>query len=247
MKSDVDMLTKFWEDKTFNIMPKQIKIPSKPIIISGDIIIKEKKIVSINNIKIMNNKIYGIKGITGSGKSTFLLGLIGYRPGIFWSTKKDPLSYHSNIVYMNKKISDNDTIKHFFQQYDDEILDTNRIIECISDSGLIEWYKKNIIDLDTTISGLSDGEKTRIYLARTLYNSHNKQWIVLDEPDQGIDIATSYKILKHVLIKYKKKGFTIFIITHKLEGSNNLPIDELWNVNNGIVTKCKDKYNHNFI
>ena len=65
-----------------------------------------------------------------------------------------------------------------------------------------EEQKKSWMDIDLSkIGKLSGGEKTRLILARQLFEciTKDKKILVLDEPEQGTDPPVSYKMLKNII------------------------------------------------
>ena len=64
--------------------------------------------------------------------------------------------------------------------------------------------------VDTTLSG---GERKKVEMASII--AMDPPFIMLDEPDSGIDVGTLQKI-GEVIKELKKKGTTILLITHSL-------------------------------
>jgi len=77
-------------------------------------------------------------------------------------------------------------------------------------------------DLDYIIeenaSNVSQGEKERILLARLI--AHDKNFVILDEPLEGVDIETKKEIIS--FLKEYLKDRTALVITHKEEIAQNL-------------------------
>jgi ABC-type transport system involved in cytochrome bd biosynthesis fused ATPase/permease subunit len=77
-------------------------------------------------------------------------------------------------------------------------------------------------DLDYTIeenaSNVSQGEKERVLLARLI--AHNKNFVILDEPLEGVDIETKKEIIS--FLKEYLKDRTVLVITHRDEIAQSL-------------------------
>jgi len=76
--------------------------------------------------------------------------------------------------------------------------------------------KTSWVDIDLSeIGTLSGGEKTRLILARQLFEciTKNKKVLVLDEPEQGSDPPISYKMIKNIIDNFSSRAM-IIIISH---------------------------------
>ncbi len=67
--------------------------------------------------------------------------------------------------------------------------------------------------LDRQISELSGGKKQRVFLARAL--AQDPEYLVLDEPLQGVDIQTEQTIID-TLKSLRDQGKTILVVHHNL-------------------------------
>jgi zinc transport system ATP-binding protein len=233
MDDDMKAIDDFWNTKNFHSMPRQYNIPDS-LIAQGNI----KNIVSFSNIVINVGDRIRISGETGSGKTTLIKGLIGHEIGVKYNSGCNPLSYIDNIAYMRQDAREhtpieNTTIRQLFYDEDDD----NLIFECLRDTTLMHWFKNTIKDLNIAIaSRISGGEKTKLCLAIALYQlkKHNKKWLILDEPEQGLDPELAPQVLQKIFNNYT--DVTIFIITHLCECRiNELGITTIWNVKNGFI------------
>lgn len=104
-------------------------------------------------------------------------------------------------------------------------LDTDKVEEAISMVGMVSMSNKNI-------NQLSDGERQRVMIARTL--AQDTELIVLDEPTAFLDLPNKYEIV-HLLHKLaNERGKTIIFSTHDL----NIAIqeaDRLWLMLNDTI------------
>jgi ABC-type transport system involved in cytochrome bd biosynthesis fused ATPase/permease subunit len=208
MQNDLVNLEDFYKDKDFEEKVYQKKIPEN-IILDGYFI--------FNNIHINKGDIIGIFGKTGSGKTTFIKGLLGHEKGITNDTNIPMNHYTDDITYMKQDIRqfipiNTPTLRQLFEDDPDD----NRIMYFLEITSLIKWFE-NILasDFNKPINcKMSGGQKSCLCIALTLYEMErrNTSWLILDEPEQGIDNELVPNILKNIFEKYSNK--TIIIITH---------------------------------
>jgi ABC-type Mn2+/Zn2+ transport system ATPase subunit len=229
-------IEEFWENKKFNPIIVQEKIPDRLVLTVN---IKELK--GLNGIKLNINSGDKIRicGLSGSGKTTLVRALLGYIPGIVSndSIYYNALAYMDSIVYMKQTIREELplnklTLRELFY---DEISKSHDLLleEIFTLTKLDKWYDsvmdKNLDkDIDNKISG---GEKTRLCLALTMYKviKNKPQWLILDEPEQGIDMELVPELL-HNIISYNP-NMTVFIITHLCECSiKKLNLNKVWEI-----------------
>lgn len=67
--------------------------------------------------------------------------------------------------------------------------------------------------IEENATNVSQGEKERILLARIIAHGKDKDFIILDEPFEGLDIKTRNEIL--IFLKEYLKNKTVCIITHR--------------------------------
>ncbi len=187
----------------------------------------EKKILFNNfNILIEKNSFIGIKGDSGSGKSTFLnmiSGLIKPQKGeilvdgvnIFENIRewRNKLGYVSQSVFL----IDESIKKNVAFGVEDNDINYTKLNIAIQNSGLSS-YIDSLDDKENTIVGergirISGGQKQRIGLARALYFS--PEVLILDEATNSLDKETEKNILKQ-LLKIKDK-ITLIIVSHENE------------------------------
>ncbi len=82
-----------------------------------------------------------------------------------------------------------------------------------------KWFNDTMKrDLDAHIGiKISGGEKARLCLAVMMYKviTKNAQWLILDEPEQGIDQELAPEMLRGIFREFP--DLTIFLITHLCE------------------------------
>jgi ABC-2 type transport system ATP-binding protein len=174
----------------------------------------EKKLALDNfNVSIPANRIVGILGPNGCGKSTFFrtvtgliqpdhgtVEVIGKSPG--WKTNRD-------IAYLPDRARwyPNHTVEKAFEWAESFLPEFN--IE--SARRLAEFME---MDLDMKVSGMSKGQEARLML--TLCISRNVPLIILDEPFSGIDIVSREQIIEGIIEYLSEREQTILISTHEI-------------------------------
>ncbi|MEB3058768.1 dipeptide/oligopeptide/nickel ABC transporter ATP-binding protein [Parvimonas sp. D9] len=173
--------------------------------------VKYEEIILDNiNLK-LDKKIYGLKGDSGSGKTTFikaLLGLIEYKGELFLDGEKLKNRKNFQVVFQNPFNSFDSTRKIRFSI--DEILSLNGV-----EINLEELANK--VGVDTSLfdkypKELSGGELQRLSIARAI--STNPKVLIFDEPTSALDVENQRNILD--LIKTFKDKIIIFI-SHDLK------------------------------
>jgi len=183
--------------------------------------LNEKQILNNITLDIWEGHIHALVGTNGAGKSTLasvIMGLEGYR-GIT-----------GDIYFNNEKINDFTIDKRAkkgisFGWQEPARFEGITIKQFVS-AGMKEKDEKTVNDalkqvglnpddylhraVDTTLSG---GERKKVEMASII--AMDPPFIMLDEPDSGIDVGTLQKI-GEVIKELKKKGTTILLITHSL-------------------------------
>lgn len=171
--------------------------------------------IILDNINLkLDKKIYGLKGDSGSGKTTFikaLLGLIEYKGELFLDGEKLKNRKNFQVVFQNPFNSFDPTRKIRFSI--NEILKLNGV-----EVNLEELANK--VGVDTSLfdkypKELSGGELQRLSIARAI--STNPKVLIFDEPTSALDVENQKNILD--LIKTFKDKIIIFI-SHDLKVIN---------------------------
>lgn len=169
----------------------------------------EKTILENVNLK-LDKKIYGLMGMTGSGKTTFIkavLGLIKYEGEILLNGNLLDARKGFQVVFQNP-----------FNSFDPKRSIGFSISEIIrlnnTNYKLDELAKKVGINpefMDKYPSELSGGELQRLSIARAL--AGNPEVFILDEPTSALDVENQKKILD---ILKEIKDVTIIFISHDM-------------------------------
>lgn len=174
------------------------------------------------NFVINKNSKVGIKGPTGSGKSTLIDLLLGLLKPNNGEIKVDGKNIHNNlrgwqkiIGYVPQKIHLlDDTIKKniCFGLSDDKI-NNIKLEKIIKISGINEFINNQENKLDTVIghdgARISGGQLQRIGIARALYM--DPEILIMDEPTSSLDVITEENIIKEIL---GIDELTVILISH---------------------------------
>lgn len=181
------------------------------------------------NLKINKNKMIGIIGESGAGKTTLikiLLGLIKPNSGkilvdgknLNYKKKENYYLLYSYLPQENLFIPG--TIKENIAFGQDNI-NTEKVLEVLKETNCMKFVKKLKKNINSEIiengKNFSVGQLQRFALARALY--FESEILILDEPTSALDKNSENKFLK--LIKKLKKKKTIIIISHKSTSLKN--------------------------
>lgn len=186
-------------------------------------------------------KAYAIVGGSGSGKSTFLhllmAGSAEYRGRIMLDDTElrdvAPESLYEimsviqqNVFVFNASIRDNVSM---FRSFPQKALD-----EAISHAHLSELIETRDGYLcGENGSGLSDGEKQRVSIARSLLKRSSV--LLADEVTAALDAETAHQVSSDILVL---AGMTRIVVTHTLEESLLRRYDGILVLKDGRVNEC---------
>ena len=169
----------------------------------------EKAVLENVNLK-LDRKIYGLMGMTGSGKTTFIkavLGLIKYEGEILLNGKLLDVRRRFQVVFQNPFNSFDPKRSIGFSI--SEIIRLNNTNYKLDE--LAEKVGINPEFMDKYPSELSGGELQRLSIARALEG--NPEVFILDEPTSALDVENQKKILD---ILKEIKDVTIIFISHDM-------------------------------
>ena len=183
--------------------------------------INGKEILRDISIDIWEGHVHAIVGPNGAGKSTLasaIMGLEGYRDTkgkiIFKGQEISKLGIDER-ARMGMTFGWQEPARYEGLKINDFLLasktkkDDKFSIDALEQVGLNpKQYLHRAID--KTLSG---GERKKVELASIL--TMDPDFIMLDEPDSGIDVAT-LELMFQVIKKLKQNGKTIVFITHSL-------------------------------
>lgn len=178
------------------------------------------------NYNFDKDKIYGILGKSGVGKTTLLKTIAGLLPSI------------DGVMEINDEIRDSIYMMHQSYTCFDwfNCIDNILITERIKHNKITKELREKAIGIlaDVGLSGyenhyptqLSGGQRQRLALARTLFTS--PKVILMDEPLSALDEETRIGMQDLILDIHNKTHNTIIIVTHS-EAEANKMCDEIIN------------------
>lgn len=179
------------------------------------------------DFELLAGEVVALMGRNGSGKSTLLKTLCGKVPALNGSveiTDKnlkswDAVELAKQMAYMSisKAAPERMTVREFVSLgrmpysgiFDGRSAEDNKIIdEALSLLVLTDYA-------DRMVSSLSDGERSRVYLAEAVAQQVNV--LLLDEPNAFLDIPWSHQLFKTLRQLSAEKNMGIIVSTHSLE------------------------------
>ena len=163
--------------------------------------------------EIPTNRIVGIIGNNGAGKSTFSRCFCGLKKRcgeIVWNGKKYRPKDRLNTCYMVMQ-----EVNHqlFTESVLDEVLismeeaNQKRAEEILSRLDLLDFKDRHPMSL-------SGGQKQRVAIASVI--ASKRSILFFDEPTSGLDYR-HMKEVANVLRQVRDAGITVYVITHDLE------------------------------
>ena len=176
------------------------------------------------NIRIKKGDIIGIKGESGSGKSTFIdliLGLLQPYSGDIYVNNLDiqylKNNYWSKVSTVSQQINlIHGTLKENLTFGDLSINDQDiyDIIKKVNLSQMLSSFKNGLDEVVyENSSNISGGQKQRIAIARALLR--NPQLLILDEATSSLDESNEIQFINVIKeIKLKNPSLTVLIVSH---------------------------------
>ena len=181
------------------------------------------KKITVQNFHLDKNKICGIWGMSGSGKTTFLRTLTKliskYEGKIFFNQFElrsiDCVTLWQQISYLEQEaviipgsVMDNIVL--------DQKLDLERYRQAVHLALLDNFVEsREIDDREICVSDISSGEKQQICLARVFY--HAKQLIILDEATNALSPKNEKLIIKNIVKWVKQQNIILILVSHNKE------------------------------
>ncbi len=209
----------------------------------------DKKILNSVNTEIKKGDVIGIKGSSGSGKTTFVDIILGLLEPVSGEILIDGTKLSdANINSWRRKISYvpqsayliDDTIRaNIAFGIPEEKIDDERIQMAMKEAMLFD-YVATLPEKENTIVGergiqMSGGQRQRLSIARALYS--NPSIIIFDEATSALDETTEKEIMESIdnLIGQK----TLIIIAHRL--STLKKCNKIFEVNDGNIIVSSNK------
>jgi len=186
------------------------------------------KVVAVDSVSFCVNRgeIFGLLGPNGAGKTSTLRMLYGvFKPtqgellvdGI--NVAEQPLIVQKKMGVlpdagsMYKRLTARENIAYFGELHG---LSRSEISDSISHLSQTLGME-DIIDRKTV--GFSQGERMKVNLARALV--HNPDYVLLDEPTNGLDVLTT-RAVRTLLLDLKQQGKCVIFSSHLMHEVANL-------------------------
>ncbi len=184
--------------------------------------VKERPFMTGLHLSISPGEIYGLLGPSGAGKSTLqkiLTGMLRHYQGSVTllgvevskmtsdDYKKIGVAFEFPNFYLKYTAFEN--LTYFGSLYD---VNQKTIEDYLREVGLYN-------DKDKRVSDYSKGMKMRLNFIRSLL--HAPKVLFLDEPTSGLDPFNA-KIMKNMILDFKKKGGTVILTTHNMHDVEEL-------------------------
>ncbi|MDD3050329.1 MAG: ABC transporter ATP-binding protein [Candidatus Cloacimonetes bacterium] len=199
------------------------------------------------NLEIPRGRIIGLLGKNGAGKSTLMrsmLGLLNFEGNIRYKNLQ--------ITHSNYRVFENIAFIPDVSGLDDR-LTVKQTIDFVSavnpawlNTTAYNLLEKSNLPLKQKVGKLSKGMKTKLYLLVTL--SLDVDFLILDEPTIGLDIAFRKEFFNTILGEFFDESKTILISTHQVEEVESILQDIIFIHEGKIILyedieTLKDKYN----
>lgn len=194
---------------------------------------------TVENLILTDSIIYGIIGLSGTGKTSLLNAILGDKSG------------NSGSIMINNYNSDEYDFNQIICMHDQK----SSVINDSFTANVIMGYSYNeslfnkiINDLDIKelslregnlgINGcnLSGGEKQKIAFARFLYSLNHKRIAILDEPFANMDLISKKRCLQ-VLKEYIKPNHLVIFISHNISDLLKVSNEYIVFENDGKICK----------
>ncbi len=199
----------------------------------------KEKVINHLNLSIEPGIIFGLVGPNGAGKSTTIdciMDILNFEEGQITVFERDS---RKGALYIKKKsalfLENNDDLfihltgtEHL--QFVGELYGLDRVEIKKRIEILVEYF--DLLDMQhKLIRTYSKGTKKKLSLASILI--HNPDFIILDEPFDGLDSITVIKLKKLIKI-LKEKGKTLLVTSHILSYIEDIA-DEVAIINKGEI------------
>lgn len=222
------------DDEEVNERFKNYELPRNKDIVIGELSFhyegpKSPRVLNNISLTIPQNKITAIVGASGSGKTTLIKLLLGFYPpnegkieiGAINMTQFSMEMWRSNCgVVMQDGFIFSDSIANNIAVGDNQP-DKNKLYHAVKMANILDYIESLPLRYNTKIGnegvGLSQGQKQRILIARTIYK--NPEFLFFDEATNALDANNEKVILENLNDFYK--GKTVITVAHRLSTVKN--------------------------
>lgn len=187
----------------------------------------EKLVLDDISINIEKSEIVGLVGNNGAGKSTLMKIMAHTMPNY-----KGIIDDKSRIGYFieNPKLYDNKSglwhLKYFSSIFGEKF-NLQKYEDILKNIGLLEVLNKKV-------KTYSLGMKEKLGVMISMLN--NPEFVILDEPTNGMDVESSLNLLNNVKKIAKEKNIGFLLSSHKLEDIEEI-CDRILFLNNAKISE----------
>lgn len=199
---------------------------------------KKQKVLCGINIHVKKGSIYGLVGKNGAGKTTIIRIVCGLQNADNGTYKIYNIQNNDKNIYEARKrmgaIVETPSFYPSLNAYDNlkMFCDLTGIVSC--DDILPTLKLVGLKNDKKKVKNYSLGMKQRLGIAMALIT--NPDFLILDEPINGLDPVGIIEIRELILKLNKERNITILISSHYLDELSKIATDYGF-VNNGIITK----------
>jgi ABC-type Mn2+/Zn2+ transport system ATPase subunit len=157
-------------------------------------------------------------GPNGSGKSTLLRGFLGLLPPLSGELRvARRLADHARIGYVPQRSELSDALPTTVR----ELVELGLVRSAVPRAERAAAVREALAQVDLgemaarDVWSLSGGQRQRALLARALVR--RPELLVLDEPTEGLDVATNDALLETLGALHREASLTLIVVTHRLE------------------------------
>lgn len=215
-------------ESKINTLPEDKTIKLEDVCFSYDGAEREYVLEDLN-LTIPPNKVTALVGASGSGKTTIIKLLLGfYEPvkgklkvGNYSLTDINPHLWRQNTsAVMQEGFLFSDTIANNIA-LSEETVDQKKLLYAVETANIKDFIESLPLKYNSKIgmegSGVSQGQKQRLLIARTIYK--NPKFLFFDEATNALDANNERIILDNLKEFYK--GRTVVIVAHRLSTVQN--------------------------
>lgn len=200
------------------------------------------------SIKIKHGESVGIYGLSGSGKSTFLMLLMGVIAPSSGEVLFNGRGIAKNQIKLLAKMCayipqetfliSGTIIENVALSRNTEMVSKTKINDCLRKAKLEDLILSLPNGIETVIGengySLSGGQKQRLAIARALF--FDREILILDEITSALDKKTSKEIMKEITTLKGDK--TIVCVTHQLQ--HLIEFDSVYELRDGKLSRSKN-------
>ncbi len=227
-------------DEKINTLPEDKTIKLENVCFSYDGAERDYVLENLS-LTIPQNKVTAIVGASGSGKTTVIKLLLGFYNPVKGDIKVGKYSLkdinphlwrQSTGAVMQEGFLFSDSIANNIA-ISEETVDKNKLLHAVESANIKDFIESLPLKYNSKIgmegSGVSQGQKQRLLIARAIYKS--PMYLFFDEATNALD-ANNEKIILDNLTQFYK-GRTVVIVAHRLstvQNADNIVVMEAGNI-----------------